>query len=167
VSILSTPERRDRASDRDRAAAEAAVTALYHEHALGLTRLAHVMLKDLIFLDTARPSGELLAASRVVTFTGKTPAGITYACFTSAVMSLDATTMTCAGAPSTDDGYKVQSVGIVTISARTGVPLRYMPMQRYNAWVTEHVAMLYWASPTGGRGVHRHPDELQIFGRSA
>jgi DNA-directed RNA polymerase specialized sigma24 family protein len=57
VSILSTPGRRDRAGGRDRAgdgdqphrgraAAEAAVTALYHEHALGLTRLAHVMLGD-------------------------------------------------------------------------------------------------------------------------
>jgi hypothetical protein len=105
--------------------------------------------KDFIFLDTARPSGELLAASRVVPFTGKTPAGTTYACFGSAVMSLDATTMTCAGAPSTDGGYKLQSVGIVTISARTGVPLRYMPMQRFNAWVTGHFAVLYWASPTG------------------
>jgi RNA polymerase sigma-70 factor (sigma-E family) len=57
VSILSTPGRRDRAGGHDRpgerdqphrgrAAAEAAVTALYHEHAVGLTRLAHVMLGD-------------------------------------------------------------------------------------------------------------------------
>ena len=105
--------------------------------------------KDFIFLDTARPSGDLLAASRVVSFTGKTPGGPTYACFGSEVMSLDATTMTCAGAPSTDGGYRLQSVGIVTISARTGVPLHYMPMQRYDTWVTEHSASLYWASPTG------------------
>jgi hypothetical protein len=49
---------------------------------------------DLIFLDTARPSGELLAASRVVPFTGKVPDGPTYACGGSPVMGLDATTMT-------------------------------------------------------------------------
>ncbi|MCW2932739.1 MAG: hypothetical protein JWM19_3701 [Actinomycetia bacterium] len=117
--------------------------------------------QDLIFLDTARPSGELLAASRVVPFTGKTPAGTTYACFGSAVMSLDATTMTCAGAPSTDDGFKVQSVGIVTVSARTGVPLRYIPMQRYNAWVTEHGAILYWASPAGAADYVAIPTDIQ------
>lgn len=52
MSILPTERRRDRggghsqAHDDDRAAAEAAVTALYATHALGLTRLAQVMLGD-------------------------------------------------------------------------------------------------------------------------
>jgi RNA polymerase sigma-70 factor (sigma-E family) len=52
VSTLPTERRRDRggghgqARDHDRAAAEAAVTALYAAHALGLTRLAQVMLGD-------------------------------------------------------------------------------------------------------------------------
>jgi RNA polymerase sigma-70 factor (sigma-E family) len=60
VSILPTESRRDRARrDRGSAAresavresaaresAEAAVTELYHQHALGLTRLAQVMLDD-------------------------------------------------------------------------------------------------------------------------
>jgi RNA polymerase sigma-70 factor (sigma-E family) len=62
VSFLPTQDRRRRASDGgradapdrirrgraggDRGTAEVAVTALYHEHALGLTRLAHVMLGD-------------------------------------------------------------------------------------------------------------------------
>ena len=64
-------------------------------------------------------------------------------------MSVDATTMTCAGGFSTDSGYKVQSVGIVIISARTGIPLRYIPIQRFHAWVTGHAAVLFWASPTG------------------
>jgi hypothetical protein len=104
--------------------------------------------KDLIFLDTARPSGALLAASRVVPFTGKVPEGPTYTCSGSPVMSVDAKTMTCTGAFSTD-GYKVQSIGIVIISARTGIPLRYIPIQRFHAWVTGHYAALYWASPTG------------------
>jgi hypothetical protein len=104
--------------------------------------------KRLIFLDTARPSGELLAASRVVPFTGKMPAGPTYSCFGSPVMSLDATTMTCAGAFSTDGGFKSQSVGIVIISARTGVPLRYLLMQRFHASATGHSLGLLWASPT-------------------
>lgn len=45
MSFLPTQDRR-RASDGGRDAAEVAVTALYHEHALGLTRLAHVMLGD-------------------------------------------------------------------------------------------------------------------------
>ena len=52
MSILPTQLRPDRggghsrAHDDDRAAAEAAVTALYAAHALGLTRLAQVMLGD-------------------------------------------------------------------------------------------------------------------------
>jgi len=51
VSILPAEGRRYRAGDHDRPrgdreAAEAAVTALYAEHALGLTRLAQVMLGD-------------------------------------------------------------------------------------------------------------------------
>jgi RNA polymerase sigma-70 factor (sigma-E family) len=46
VSFLPTQDRRRRASDGGRDAAEVAVTALYHEHALGLTRLAHVMLGE-------------------------------------------------------------------------------------------------------------------------
>lgn len=45
MSILPTESRRDRARG-DREAAEAAVTALYHEHALRLTRLAQLMLGD-------------------------------------------------------------------------------------------------------------------------
>jgi hypothetical protein len=67
------------------------------------------------------------------------------------VMSLDGTTLTCGGSPSTDYGDKTQAVGVVTISTRTGVPLGFMPMQRYNAWVSGHYALLYWASPTGAR----------------
>lgn len=46
MSFLPTQDRRHRASDGGRDAAEVAVTALYREHALGLTRLAHVMLGD-------------------------------------------------------------------------------------------------------------------------
>jgi RNA polymerase sigma factor (sigma-70 family) len=52
VSILPTEKRRDqsggheRPPDAGRAAAEAAVAALYATHALGLTRLAQVMLGD-------------------------------------------------------------------------------------------------------------------------
>jgi hypothetical protein len=111
--------------------------------------------KELIFLDTTRPSGQMLAASRVVPFdgySGKAATGITYACFPEAmVMSLDGTTLTCGGSPSTDYGDKTQAVGIVTISARTGVPLGFMPMQRYNAWVSGHYALLYWASLAGAR----------------
>jgi hypothetical protein len=119
--------------------------------------LSIATMQDFIFLDTARPSGELLAASRVVPFTGKTPAGTPYACFGSAVMSLDATTMTCAGTPSANLEGKIQSVGIVTISARTGVPLSYMPVQQpYHPWVTGDSLLLYWASPTS-------PDEYIAF----
>jgi hypothetical protein len=103
--------------------------------------------KDFIFLDPAKPSGDLLAASRVVPFTGKAPTGITYACDSSAVMSLDGKTMTCGGSPSTDGNVKVQSVGVITISARTGVPLHYRPIRRYGAWVTGAYMDLYWASP--------------------
>ena len=122
--------------------------------------------RDFIFLDTARPSGALLAASRVVPFTGKVPDGPTYVCIGSPVMSLDATTMTCAGAFSTDDGYKVQSVGIVIISARTGIPLRYLPMQRFHAWVTDQSAFLYWASPTGAEDYIADSRDF-VNGRSA
>jgi hypothetical protein len=105
--------------------------------------------KDFIFLDPAKPSGDLLAASRVVPFTGKAPTGITYSCGPSgAVMSLDGATMTCGGSPSTDDGFKLQSIGIITISARTGVPLHYLPIRRYGAWVSGPTVNLYWASPT-------------------
>ena len=46
MNFLPTQDRRRRASDGGRDAAEVAVTALYHEHALGLTRLAHVMLGE-------------------------------------------------------------------------------------------------------------------------
>ena len=45
-----------RPPDPDLAAAEAAVTAIYQAHALGLIRLAHIMLGD-------RPSAELWANS--------------------------------------------------------------------------------------------------------
>jgi hypothetical protein len=104
--------------------------------------------KAYIFLDPAKPSGDLLAASRVVPFTGKAPTGITYTCgATGAVLSLDGKTMTCGGSPSTDDGIKVQSTGVITISARTGVPLHYTPVRRYGAWVTGAYMDLYWASP--------------------
>ena len=104
--------------------------------------------KDFIFPDPAKPSGDLLAASRVVPFTGKAPTGITYTCgATGAVLSLDGKTMTCGGSPSTDDGIKVQSTGVITISARTGVPLHYTPVRRYGAWVTGAYMDLYWASP--------------------
>jgi hypothetical protein len=104
--------------------------------------------QDYIFLDPAKPSGDLLAASRVVPFTGKAPTGITYSCgATGAVMSLDGTTMTCGGSPSTDDGRMLQSIGILTISARTGRPLHYLPIRRYGAWVSGPVAYLAWASP--------------------
>ena len=162
------------------------MTALYHEHAPGLTRLAHVMLGDQaaaedavqeafagLFrrwaflddpakapaylrssvlnqcLDPAKPTGDLLTASRVVPFTGKAPTGITYSCgATGAVMSLDGTTMTCGGSPSTDYGFKLQSIGVITISARTGVPLRYLPVRRYGAWVTGPSMIVLWASPS-------------------
>jgi hypothetical protein len=110
--------------------------------------------KDLIFLDTTKPAGDLLAASRVIPFagySGKAATGITYACHDSLVISLDGLTLTCGGSPSTDYGDKAQAVGIVTISARTGVPQGFMPIQRYNAWVTAHYALLYWASPAGAR----------------
>jgi hypothetical protein len=56
--------------------------------------------------------------------------------------------MTCGGSPSTDDGFKLQSIGIITISARTGTPLHYLPIRRYGAWVTGPTVNLYWASPT-------------------
>jgi RNA polymerase sigma-70 factor (sigma-E family) len=51
MNTLSTGRQQARAGDRDRppagrTVAEAAVTALYAEHALGLTRLAQVMLGD-------------------------------------------------------------------------------------------------------------------------
>jgi hypothetical protein len=64
--------------------------------------------KELIFLDTTKPSGQMLAASRVIPFdgySGKATTGITYACFPETmVMSLDGTTLTCGGSPSTDYG---------------------------------------------------------------
>jgi hypothetical protein len=117
--------------------------------------------KDYIFLDPAKASGDLLAASRVVPFTGKTPTGTTYSCgYTGGLISLDGTTMTCAGSPSTDDGFKAQSIGIVTISARTGAPLRYLPIQRFNAWVSGHSVALFWASPTDAGTVIAVPRDL-------
>jgi len=116
--------------------------------------------KRLIFLDTAKPSGGLIPDSRVVPLTGKMPGGPTYTCLGLPVMSLDATTMTCAGAFTTDDGYKSQSVGIVIISARSGAPVRYLPMQRFHAWATGHSAVLYWASPTGSEDYIAAPSDF-------
>lgn len=120
--------------------------------------------KDFIFLDPAKPSGDLLAASRVVPFTGKTPTGTTYSCeYTGGIISLDGTTITCAGSPSTDDGYKSQSIGVVIISARTGVPLRYLPIQRFNAWVRGHSVNLFWTSPAEAGTVIAIPRDIRQY----